>query len=130
MQLPARDGPRLLKLSAQCLVEKDYEGAQTAAAMAVTAAPDLFEAWVALGVSRAKFGDHGGAVEPFIRALALQPKAIQCWCDLGECYLTLMRYKEAAASFKQAMLLDPESKHPAGRRARAVSAKTMAQLRK
>ena len=130
MKLTRRDGEQLLMLASKCLVDNDLEGAQTAAAMACVAAPAMPEAWVALGVARARHGDHAGAVEPFIKALALRPRDVQLWCDLGECYVTLMKYAEAAAALKQAMLLDPNLQHPAGRRARAVAAKTMAQLRK
>ncbi len=124
------DGARFAKLAALHLVEQDFDSAEVAALLATGANPALFDAWLALGVARAKRGEHALAVPAYLKALALDPKDVGAWTDLGEVYLALMRYDEAAAAFRQSITLDPKAQHRAGRRARAVVARTLSKLRK
>ena len=43
---------------------------------------------------------------------------------------SLLDFIHAAQALKQALLLDPEAKHPAGRRARAIVGRTVSRLKK
>lgn len=129
-ELKPDDGARLTKLAALHLNEEDFASAEAAAMLAVTANPSCAEAWIALAISRAKLNEHAASAQAYLKALELRPQDVACWTGLGEVYLTLMQHQRAAAAFRQAMQLDPNGDHPAGRRARAVAAKTMARLRK
>jgi Flp pilus assembly protein TadD len=129
-KLHPSDAPRLAKLAAHYYTEGDFENAETSAALAATADPKTFAAWLTLGLCHARQNNHEDAVAAYLKALALQPNDVACWTDLGEIYLSLVRYEAAAAALRQAMLLDPKAAHPAGRRARAIAAQTMAQLKK
>lgn len=105
-------------LAAELLAEKAVED------------PALAEAWLVLGIARAKRLRHADAAPCFLRVLELQPNNIDAWTDLGEVYLALGRYDGAAAALKQAITLDPNALHPSGRRARAVVGRTYALLKK
>jgi cytochrome c-type biogenesis protein CcmH/NrfG len=128
--LPREDGARLLKLAALQLREKDYASAEAAALLVTAADPTSADAWLIVGVARAKRDEHARALPAYLRALELRPSDISAWTDLGEVYLTLLRNEEAAAAFRQAIRLDPEALHPAGRRARAVVGRTLSELKR
>ena len=129
-KLQAEDGPRFAKLAAHYYTQGDFDNAETSAALAATADPKSFSAWLTLGLCHARQNNHEDAVAAYLKALALRPNDVACWTDLGEIYLALVRYEAAAAALRQAMLLDPKAEHPAGRRARAIAAQTMSQLKR
>ena len=129
-RLEPENGARFAKLAALCLRDKDWDAAEAAAILAVSADRDCAEGWLALGVTRARRSEHQAALIAYMEALRLRPDDVSCWTDVGELYISLLRYPEAAAALRQAMVLDPEAMHPAGRRARAVAAQTMGELKR
>jgi cytochrome c-type biogenesis protein CcmH/NrfG len=127
--LKKEDAARFVKLAAQNIKEKDFDSAEAAAEVATACDPKLAEAWISLGVARAKLKNFAEAVPCYHKALELRPDDIACWTDLGELYVGLLDYPRAAEALKQAMLLDPEAEHPFGRRARAIVGRALSMLR-
>ena len=62
-------------------------------------------------------------------ALNIYPKDINSWTNRGEIFLKCGKFKEAAADFKMAIELDPESKNPSANRARLLVALTTEALK-
>jgi cytochrome c-type biogenesis protein CcmH/NrfG len=127
--MQARDAVAFVQLAGHLLAEEHFEAAEAAAGLAVVADRSSFRAWLALGVARARQGRHSAAIEAYLHALALDPKHVAAWCDLGELYLARLDCAQAAAAFRQVIALDPDAQHPSGRRARAVAVKTLGKLK-
>ncbi len=130
LKLRKEDAPRFVALAAQFIEKKELDAAQAAAEAAVACDGQNPDALGALGVTLAKNKEFGRAAVCFEKVVALRPSDVASWTNLGECQLSAMKYKEAAEAFKQAMELDPKSEHPAGRRARAIVARTLMKLQK
>lgn len=117
-----------VRLAARHMQEGKLDAAEGAASLAIVFGPNDVRAWKIHGVVTAKNGDHERAIELFLRALELAPGAIDLWTDLGECYVSVLDYPKAAAALERAVALDPLANLPAGRRARALIAKTASRL--
>jgi cytochrome c-type biogenesis protein CcmH/NrfG len=123
------DAKQLEKLAAKALLNHQDEAAE-AAALAITAYdPKRARAWIMLGVSRAKMKRFSEAVPCFIHALELDALDVATWVDLGEAYISILDYTQAAKALQQAITLDPNAQHPAGRRARAIVGRTVQKLK-
>jgi len=72
-------------------------------------APDYFEAWVWLSVSHGRLGSKVPALEAAIRAVQLRPGEGSGLNNLGLCQLAMGNLPEAAATFRQASALLPDS---------------------
>lgn len=130
LDLRKEDAPRFVALAAHCLTEQDFEGAQAAAEAAVTCDGESADALAVLGCVLAKRDEYTRAAAAFELVVARRPTDIVAWTNLGECYLFALRYADAARALRQAMELDPQSEHVAGRRARAIAARTLLKLKK
>ena len=124
------DAAKFAQLSAAFVNENDLEAAEGAAEFAVAADKASFDAWLMLGVCRARKKNYEPAVPCYVKALELRPDDVAAWCDLGELFTLMMDYDRAAAALRQAMTLDPNADHPSGRRARAIVGRTLAMLKK
>ena len=112
------------------LANGELEGAEGAAELALAISPDDADAWVALGAARAKRKAYREAVPAYLEALRRRPNDIAAWTDLGETYVYLMDFEHAGAALERALELDPKGENPWGRRARAIVARVLKQLRK
>jgi tetratricopeptide (TPR) repeat protein len=122
--------PAVLTAKAHYLREHDHLAAARAyASAAVDLAPTVFDGWLALGLVAAKQRDYASAVAAYVRALEIAPNDIACWTDLGELLLALLDLPGAARALSRAIALDKDATHPHGRRARALVARTLKQLR-
>lgn len=128
--LTAADAPRFIALSARFVAEGDLEAATAAAQAAVACDGESIDAVHAYGVALARTKEFSRAAVCFQKVLDKRPDDVAEWTNLGECFLSALRYPEAADAFRKAMELDPQSEHPAGRRARAIVAKTLMRLQK
>ena len=124
------DAPRFVQLAAAFVKEADLDAGEGAAELAVATDPTSVDAWLMLGVCRARMKNYERAVPCYVKALELRPDDIAAWCDLGELFTLMMDYDRAAAALRQAMTLDPNADHPSGRRARAIVGRTLALLKK
>lgn len=122
--------PKLVRLAASMFREKKYGDAALLAELATLGDPKMFRAWALRGASLAKDKKAHEAIPCLLQALSLRPDDVASWTDLGELYLQLLDYDKATEALKQAMTLDKDAKHPAGRRARAVAGRAMALLKK
>jgi cytochrome c-type biogenesis protein CcmH/NrfG len=104
------------------------QGAEHAAALAVAAGANA-DAWVALATARARQRRFAEAVPAYREALRERPDDVACWTDLGESYVYLMDFACAAEALGRALALDPQGADPWGRRARAIVARVLKQLR-
>jgi cytochrome c-type biogenesis protein CcmH/NrfG len=130
LDLRKEDAPRFVALAARCLEQNDLEGAQAAAEAAVACDGESADAIATLGSALARRDEFTRAAACFELAVKKRPNDVVLWTNLGECYLFALRYKQAADALRKAMQLDPNSEHAAGRRARAVAARTLIKLKK
>ncbi len=63
-------------------------------------APGSFEGWNALGMIRARSGNHDGAVEAWGRALEINPQAADLLFNLGLAHAQAGRFGRAAESME------------------------------
>jgi Tfp pilus assembly protein PilF len=120
----------LVALAAALLERDDLAAAEGAANAALAVDPKQRDAWIVLGTALAKQNRHERALVCFEQVLALEPNDLASHVAMGELYLDLGAYNQAASSLEKAMSLDPEGKNPAGRRARAIVSKTLSRLKK
>jgi len=128
--LTKHDAAKYVRLAGAFIHAKEYEGAEGAAEVATACDPQDFDAWVTLGVSRARLQRFTEALPAYLNALKINPSDVACWTDLGEIYVSLLDFQKASEALKQAMELDPKAEHPSGRRARAIVARVIGQLKK
>lgn len=124
------DATSFVRLGAAAFAKEDFAAAIVAAECACQADAACFDAWLLLGAVLARTKQERPAVEAYLKALSLKPDDVRAWADLGELYTLLLKYDEAVAALRQAILLDPKAEHPAGVRARAVAGRTMALLKR
>jgi cytochrome c-type biogenesis protein CcmH/NrfG len=117
------------KLAELFLSSGHNEGAEGAAELALALDAEEPGAWAALGAARAKMKRYAEAVPAYLEALKRRPDDIASWTDLGEVYVYLMDFEHAAQALKQALELDPDGRDLWGRRARAIVARVVKQLR-
>ncbi len=127
--LKPTDAPRYCNLALVFAKKKDDAGSAAAAELAARADPGSLDAWVLLASARARMRDYPGAQRAYERALKIDPQHTSSWTSLGELHLAQHQFKQATAALQKAMSLDPDATHPAGRRARALVGKAIAQLR-
>lgn len=123
------DANKWVALAAKLLEDGELVAAEGAAEAALALAASTHDAWVVLGTAHARQRKHERAVVCFEQAVAIDPKDVGSYVDLGESLLELGAYARAAAALDKAMSLDPAAEHPSGRRARAIVAKTLSKLR-
>lgn len=127
--LGSNGGKSYARLASFFLQRGELESAEGAAELAVAINSDDTDGWVALGTARAKQKRYADAVPAFLEALRRRPVDIATWTDLGEAYVYLMDFTHAAQALERALELDPTGKDPWGRRARAIVARVLKQLR-
>ena len=130
LALGTKNASDYTRLAHFLLQQGEPTGAEGAAELATAIAPEDADAWAALGAARAKAKNYRDAVPAYLEALRLRPTDIACWTDLGETYVYLFELTHAAAALERALELDPEAEDPWGRRARAIVARVVRQLRK
>jgi hypothetical protein len=74
---------------------------------ALAAKPDYFEALINIGRLRWALHDSDAALPPLLRARLLHPERHEVHFWLGVVFLDKNRYREAEASFREALRLDP-----------------------
>lgn len=125
----AQVGKRMRALTSIAFSENDFEAAQVYADAWSIAEPRSADAWHALAAAHAKQKSFRPARECLARVVAFEPKRIGAWVDMAEACIATLDYKGAAEALKTAMTLDPNGDDPAGRRARAITGRTLTKLR-
>ncbi|MCC6806350.1 MAG: tetratricopeptide repeat protein [Deltaproteobacteria bacterium] len=128
--LQGKNAQEYTRLAYFFLQNGELEGAEGAAELAVALDKDDADAWVAIATARAKQKRYQDAVPAYLEALRRRPTDLASWTDLGEAYVYLMDFEHAAAALERALELDPQGQDPWGRRARAIVARVLKQLRK
>jgi Flp pilus assembly protein TadD len=118
-----------LPLAAAAVEAKRWQEAMEHAQAATVLDSKSFEAWVLLGIAKARLKDLREAVLCFQRALEQRPDDLQTWVDLGEVCLGINDFHRAGKALGRAIELDPNAEHPAGRRARALAGRAIIRLR-
>ena len=126
----AHDAGVFRRVATQLALAGDLPHAEMAALLSARLDETDPRAWANLGAIRARAKDHPGAVEAYLEVLKRSPTDIEAWTNIGELYIVLLDFEKAAAALRQAMQLDPQAKHPAGRRARIVVAFTVKRMKK
>jgi tetratricopeptide (TPR) repeat protein len=91
----------------QFFESRQLDNAQTAAAKAVAADPQMGDAEILLGLIATVRAQFAEAEKHFSRAVALEPKNYQAHAYLGSTYLQQKRLTEAAGAFRTVLQLRP-----------------------
>lgn len=86
----------------------------------VTRVPKSSEFWSAYGTALAKSQKIGEAVAALEKSLELRANNIEVWCVVAELSMDQLDWARATKALKRCLELDPNGKHPAGVRARAL----------
>jgi len=86
---------------------RDYERASTELALAWKGMPNNAEILEAIGFVRRRNGDFDQALEDLTTAQRLDPQNRRLLLDIGQTYLSLRRFDEAAATYEHAIALAP-----------------------
>ncbi|MFO7608630.1 MAG: tetratricopeptide repeat protein [Candidatus Krumholzibacteriia bacterium] len=86
--------------------EGNHHAAIASLRMVVDQRPDMTPAWIALAQSLRVTKQYGAAVEPYRRALELQPDARLAY-NLGICAQKADLHDQAIAAYEQALGMDP-----------------------
>ncbi|MCU1347366.1 MAG: protein kinase, partial [Acidobacteria bacterium] len=86
---------------------RDYERASAELALAWKGMPNNAEILEAIGFVRRRKGDFEQALEDLTSAQRLDPQNRRLLLDLGQTYLSLRRFDEAAATYDHAIALAP-----------------------
>jgi TolB-like protein/Tfp pilus assembly protein PilF/predicted Ser/Thr protein kinase len=86
---------------------RDYERASAEFALAWKGMPNNAEILEAIGFVRRRKGDFDQALEDLTNAQRLDPQNRRLLLDLGQTYLSLRRFGEAAATYDHAIALAP-----------------------
>ncbi len=70
---------------------------------------DLKEKWQILGETRSKKGDFAGAAEAYEKVVAIDPKCLKVWNELGTIYFNLKKTEQAIKAFRQVLVLSPSN---------------------
>jgi cytochrome c-type biogenesis protein CcmH/NrfG len=117
------------RLAAGFVKANDWEGALAASEVVTRGDPTHFAGWVMRGMAQAKLKLYQEAVTSYRAALGVRPDDVSSWAALGELYIGLNDFKQAAEMLQKACELDPKGTHASGRRARALIGRTIALLR-
>jgi tetratricopeptide (TPR) repeat protein len=85
----------------------DFEAAKKSYLEAVTASPQSWNAWLALGATYARLRDWAKAEESFKKVIQLDPKNGAAYHDLGLVYRATHRDDEAIAQFRKQLEFSP-----------------------
>jgi len=95
---------------------RDYERASTEFALAWKGMPNNAEILEAIGFVRRRKGDFEQALDDLTSAQRFDPQNRRLLLDIGQTYLSLRRFDEAAATYDRAIALAPDDAlGPAGR---------------
>jgi tetratricopeptide (TPR) repeat protein len=86
--------------------EKNYHAAIASLRKVTAERPDMVQAWIALGQCLQVTKQYGEAVEPFRKALELQPDAKMAY-NLGVSAQKSKNYDTAISGYEQALEMDP-----------------------
>lgn len=86
--------------------EKKYNAAIASLRSVVRDRPDMFQAWSALAQCYRATKQYGPAVEPYQKALEMNPDAKLAY-NLGYCAMKAKRYETAETAYLKALELDP-----------------------
>ena len=101
------DAHRYFEQARQLFEQRQWDDAQSAAAKALAADPQMGNAEILLGLIASARSQFGEAEKHFVRAVALEPRNYQAHAYLGSTYLQEKRLSEAAASFRKVLELSP-----------------------
>ncbi len=130
IQFPPDAAQGFVRLSAALFQAERFHAAEIAAELAVHLDHTLAAGWHLFGAAHARQENFEAAANAYRQVVGLTPKNVSAWCDLGEALIESGDMAAAGDALKQAMQLDAEAKTPHGRRARALVARTLAQLRR
>jgi tetratricopeptide (TPR) repeat protein len=85
----------------------DYPGAIVDFNQAISLKGFYPEAYISLGISRAKLGDFQGAIDAYSQAIQLDPDLAIAYYNRGILHAQLGNYQKAIANFTAAIELDP-----------------------
>ena len=92
------DAHRYFEQARQLFEQRQWDDAQSAAAKALAADPQMGNAEILLGLIASGRSQFGEAEKHFVRAVALEPRNYQAHAYLGSTYLQEKRLSEAATS--------------------------------
>jgi len=98
---------RYFEQARQLFEQRQWDDAQSAAAKALAADPQMGNAEVLLGLIASARSRFDEAEKHFLRAVALEPRNYQAHAYLGSTYLQEKRLSEAAAAFRKVLELSP-----------------------
>ena len=98
---------RYFEQARQLFEQRQWDDAQSAAAKALAADPQMGNAEMLLGLIASARSQFDEAEKHFVRAVALEPRNYQAHAYLGSTYLQEKRLSEAAASFRKVLELSP-----------------------
>jgi tetratricopeptide (TPR) repeat protein len=98
---------RYFQKARQLFEEQKWDDAQTAAASALAAAPQMGDAEILLGLIATMQSKFAEAEKHFARAVALEPRNYQAHAYLGSTYLQEKRLSQAADAFGKVLELNP-----------------------
>lgn len=104
----------------QLLEAGDVKNALHALELARTGLPFDDDVALAYGLALARNDRVNMARPVLLNVLAKRRTDVELWCVVGEIELEALNYARAAQCFKRCLELDPDAKHPSGRRARAL----------
>ena len=97
----------LVGISLVALASHQPESAVKMASAAVSAAPKMIPAWVALGQALKAASRHGEAEEAYAKAILLDPGSALARMGLGELKIATGRPEQAVREFEQALVRQP-----------------------
>ncbi|HTJ57728.1 MAG TPA: tetratricopeptide repeat protein [Devosiaceae bacterium] len=98
----------LIVLGRSLLEQGQFENADLAFRLALTAAPERFEAHMGLGTALEQLGDHKSAVESFTAAVRVRPEAAAAHNNLAIALYGCLRLEECIAAYQAALALRPD----------------------
>jgi tetratricopeptide (TPR) repeat protein len=98
---------RYFEQARQLFEQRQWDDAQSAAAKALAADPQMGNAEMLLGLIASARSQFDEAEKHFVRAVALEPRNYQAHAYLGSTYLQEKRMSEAAAAFRKVLELNP-----------------------
>jgi tetratricopeptide (TPR) repeat protein len=98
---------RYFEQARQLFEQRHWDEAQSAAAKALAADPQMSNAEILLGLIASARSQFADAEKHFVRAVALEPRNYQGHAYLGSTYLQEKRLTKAAAAFRKVLELSP-----------------------
>jgi len=107
LALQTSEALRYFEQARQLFERRQLDDAQSAAAKALAADPQMGNAEILLGLIASARSQFGEAEKHFVRAVALEARNYQAHAYLGSTYLQEKRLTEAAAAFRKVLELSP-----------------------